>query len=150
MILTSVALLTALSAQPSCVTADRRVESFITTMAQQARGREYCQFRIYDTIDDVDGDGKEDFLVVFSVEDRQGGNSVIQYLGVFASGNNWVPVGTEVGRRGVRLVEKIDVAAGGAIELTTREYVEGKDPMCCPSGKGTVRFRLKGHALVRE
>jgi hypothetical protein len=134
---------------PSCKTADDRVESLIAAKAAKLGGQEYCQYRIY-AVDDVDGDQKDDFLVVFSVEgEGGGGNGVVQYLAVFASRNEWQPVAVETGRRGGHLVTKMSVGTDGVIEFATSEY-KAKDPMCCPSGKGTLRFRLKGRELVAQ
>jgi hypothetical protein len=139
----------ALAQPPSCKTADERLESLIAAKAAKLGGQEYCQYRIY-AIDDVDGDQKDDFLVLFAVEgEGGGGNTVVQYLAVFASSNEWQPVAVEAGRRGAHLVTKMSVAPSGVIELATSEY-KPKDPMCCPTGKGTLRFRLKGHELVAQ
>lgn len=149
MLLTSVLMAAALAQAPSCKTADERLESLIAAKASKLGGQEYCQYRIY-TVDDVDGDQKDDFLVLFAVEgEGGGGNTVIQYLAVFASSNEWQPVTVEAGRRGAHLVTKVAVAPSGVIELATSEY-KAKDPMCCPTSKGTLRFRLKGHELVAQ
>ncbi len=53
---------------PSCKTADPRIESLVASYARKTQSDEYCQTRIYHTIDDLDGDGKDDFVLVFSLE----------------------------------------------------------------------------------
>lgn len=131
---------------PSCVTADKRLESFISAKAAELGGREYCQFRIYEALHDIDGDGVEDFLVVFSVEGAGGGNDFTQFLGVFPSGSHWAPSALEVGGRGTRQIEKIEVQ-GREIHLRTLEYAE-RDPMCCPSRHGEATFVLQQGQVI--
>jgi len=80
--LTLVALQTVV---PTCRTADARVERMIASTAAESKGVEYCQFRMYHTIDDVDGDLRDDFIVVFSVEAPAGGNDARQFLAVLPS-----------------------------------------------------------------
>src|SRR6185295_20383611 len=53
---------------PTCKTADPRVEAVIDAKLKETRGSEYCQARLYNTLDDLDGDGREDFVLVFTVE----------------------------------------------------------------------------------
>jgi hypothetical protein len=146
--LAALALLAAHAAEPSCRTADARVEDLISSTAAKLQGKEYCQFRLYDTIQDVDGDRQDDFVVVFTVEGRGGGgNNSAQYLAVFASGSDWKSVVTQVGERGVRAIKGISIE-DGVIALKTLEY-RRDDPMCCPSDKGELRYRLQRGTLVK-
>jgi hypothetical protein len=140
MIWPAIALLAAAAAEPTCQTADRRVESVIASKAKELAGYEYCQSRLYHTIDDIDGDDKDDFILVFAIEAADGDDST-QYLAVFASRRNWKPVLLKVGRSGERLVDAVDVEEGRIIVLMTSEYEEG-DPICCPSGEGELRYRF--------
>jgi hypothetical protein len=126
---------------PTCKTADRRVEALIEAKVKEAGGSEYCQARLYHTIDDLDGDGREDFVVVFSVEAAAGGNNSIQYLAVFPSVTQWAPVVVKVGQRGDRYIDNIEVDPGRLLVLLTSEYEPG-DPMCCPSRDGELTYRL--------
>jgi len=130
---------------PTCRIADSRVQRLIESTVAESKGVEYCQFRMYHTIDDVDGDGREDFMVVFSVEAAAGGNEVKQFLAVFPSRTAYRPVKTVVGRRGQRSITDL-CFSDGAIELETLEQRPG-DAMCCPSGEGTTRYVLKEGAL---
>jgi len=107
---------------------------------------EYCQFRRYDALDDVDGDGKDDFLVLFTVEGPRGGNDHVSFLAAFLSTRPDRPILVEAGRRGERDPFSIE-ARRGEVVLETREYLP-RDPMCCPSGKGRVVYRLSGGRLV--
>ena len=145
-------LLLQASGGPSCMVADHRIEDLIATKRIALHGHEYCQFRIYQALYDIDGDHTDDFLVVFSVEGAEGNmGEVIQFLAVFASVDHWQPVVREVGRRGIRLVDAIQVAGNGTIQLSTQVY-QLSDAMCCPSGKGTLNFKFShGHlTLARE
>ena len=59
----ALAILAIQAGEPTCHTADSRIEGLISAKAAELQGQEYCQFRLYHTIDDVDGDGRDDFLV---------------------------------------------------------------------------------------
>jgi hypothetical protein len=130
-----------------CRLADARVEAAIARKAASLKADEYCQFRHYEAMSDLDGDGKNDLVVLFNVEPREG-NDHLGFLAVFLSSD---PAGAEplmaaTGGRGERDAVSIDVK-GRRIELGTLEY-EPSDPMCCPSGKGTLVFELKDRALA--
>jgi len=142
-------VLSANASAPSCVTADDRVEKVIQAKRNELQGEEYCQFRIYETLSDVDGDRHEDFLVVFSVEGvGGGGNSNVQFLAVFSSAADWKMDLVEVARRGKRSVTAIKTT-GSSIELSTLEYA-GQDAMCCPSKPGTMTWTFRNGKIWRE
>jgi hypothetical protein len=124
---------------PTCKTSDPRVEQFIATTAKDGGGEENCQFRLYQTLSDVDGDRREDFLVVFSVDGEGGGNSTTQYLAVFPTSTTWKPSIVEVGRRGNRQVRSLYVESG-VIVLDALDYGPD-DAMCCPSVRAEGRLR---------
>ncbi len=128
-------------AAPTCKTADQRVESLIAAHARAFHGVEYCQSRLYHTIDDLDGDGRDDFVLVFELENKDGGNNSVQYLAVFLSSRAWKPLVLKVGERGERFIDQVDVEDDRTLVLSTSEYEPG-DPMCCPSGDGELRFRI--------
>ena len=137
----------AMAQEPTCRTASSAVEAVVTSKVRELKGHELCQFRLYDHIHDIDGDGRDDFLMVFSVEAINGSaNASRQFLAVFPSGRSRHPSVVEVGRRGVRVVLSLDVD-GRAVVLRTAEQKEG-DAMCCPSGAGELLFRLEGGKLV--
>jgi hypothetical protein len=134
---------------PSCLSDDARVETVIGAKRKELQGDEYCQFRIYETLSDVDGDRREDFLVVFAIEGvGGGGNSNVQFLAVFSSVADWKVDVLEVARRGTRLITAID-ATGSKIELATLEYTD-KDAMCCPSKPGTMTLAFRNGKLQQE
>jgi len=131
---------------PTCQTSDARVEAVIAAEVRELKGQERCQYRRYETLSDVDGDGRPDFVVVFSVEGMSGGNDVKQFLALLPSSSQWTARVVECGARGTRLVETIEVKER-SILLHTSEYRPG-DAMCCPSGKGVATFRVEGKGLV--
>jgi len=141
-------LLTQAPGPPSCVTADPRVEELIAAKKRALHGDEYCQFRIYETLSDIDGDRREDFLVVFGIGGAEGNaGAVIQFLAVFASGSQWEPAVAEVGRRGQRTIQGIDRGPGSAIRLEALEYGPS-DAMCCPSRKTELRLVFRNGQLA--
>jgi hypothetical protein len=140
-------LLLATPSGPTCTAADERIERTIAAKRDELRGHEYCQYRIYDRLGDVDGDGVEDLLVVFTIEGVGGqGNSSSQFLAAFGSRSEWRPVVVEVGRRGQRVVQAIRVRAG-LIDLSSLEYAP-TDAMCCPSKASHVQMRLNAGKLA--
>ena len=132
--------------QPTCRTDSHRVEDVVASKVRELKGNELCQFRLYDHLHGIDGDHRDDFLMVFSVEAINGSaNATKQFLVAFASSSDWQPRVVEVGRRGVRVVLKLDVE-DRTVVLTTAEW-DG-DAMCCPSGSGRLAFRLEKGKLV--
>jgi hypothetical protein len=141
-------------AGPTCTARDARVEAVVAATVRATGGTEYCQSRLYHTTDDLDGDGRDDFVLVFAVEAAAGGNNSVQYLAVWLSGSHWTREVLKVGQRGQRSIEGIGVEEGPTLVLETADYVRG-DAMCCPSGEGELRFvaaagRVKEAAAVRS
>jgi hypothetical protein len=135
----------AVAGGPTCKTADPRVETLVASYARKTNSDEYCQSRLYHTIDDLDGDGKDDFVLVFSLE-LKAGNYSAQYLAVFPSSHAWKPIVIKVGERGERYIDQIDVEEPRTLVLSTSEYLDG-DAMCCPSGDGELRYRIENGKL---
>jgi hypothetical protein len=146
MFVSALVALSVASGAPTCKTADPRIETLVASYAKKTQSDEYCQTRLYHTIDDLDGDGRDDFVLVFSLE-LKAGNYSAQYLAVFPSSKAWKPLVVKVGERGERFVDQIDVEENRTLVLSTSEYEED-DPMCCPSGEGEVRYRLDKGQLV--
>jgi len=132
---------------PTCRTASSRIETTVADKVRELKGHEYCQFRLYNHTHDIDGDKRDDFLMVFSVEGINGSmNATRQFLVAFPSGSSWKPSVVEVGSRGVRVVVGLEVEDRRVV-LPTAERKEG-DALCCLSGSGTLVFRLEGGKLV--
>ena len=133
---------------PNCKLADSSVEKMISDKAMELKGEEYCQFRIYHSMDDVDGDGREDFIVVFTIEGTDNGtNNHLTFLAFFGTVSE-KPILNEVGERGERDITGIEVE-GRSIILKTLEYKES-DPMCCPSKSSSVTYHLSRDKLVES
>ena len=129
--------------QPSCLTADPRVEELIAAKRQELHGAEYCDSRMYDTLSDFDGDRHDDFLVVFGIEGAEGHmGAVVQFVAVFASGSQWQPVVAEVGRRGQKIIQSIIRGPGPTIRLEALEYGPS-DAMCCPTQRRVTSLALR-------
>ena len=124
---------------PTCKAADPRVEAVIETKVRSTGGTEHCQDRLYHTVDDLDGDGRDDFVLVFSVE--AGSEDLAQYLAVFPSATQWKPLVLKVGQRGERYVDEIQVDDDHVLVLLTSEFEPG-DAACCPSGEGELLFQV--------
>jgi len=125
---------------PTCKAADRRVEAVIEAKVRATGGTEYCQERLYHTVDDLDGDDRDDFVVVFSI-DTSAGDDLAQYLAVFPSATQWKPLVLKVGQRGERYVDEIQVDDDHRLVLLTSEFEPG-DAACCPSGEGELVYRV--------
>jgi hypothetical protein len=136
------------AAMISCHLKDERVERAIGAVTAELKGNEYCEFRRYHSIDDIDGDRKEDFLVTFNVENPSGGgNNVISFLLVFlTSRGNKPPLRLQVGERGTRYPDSISFD-GKFIVLHFMQWVRG-DALCCPSGSSVMRYAIRRDALV--
>src|SRR5258706_1693075 len=114
---------------PTCALASPEVEDLIARKARELRYAEYCQFRRYEALSDVDGDGKDDFIVLFTVEGPDGGNDHVSFMAVFLSGSSsGRAIVVETGRRGVRDPVGIE-ARRGEVDLGSLEY-RPHDPMC--------------------
>ncbi len=121
---------------PTCRLADAHTEDLVAAKAVELKGTEYCQFRVYDTLDDIDGDGHDDFVVLFTVEGIDGGGNDHQdFMLVLLSSAPDRPTLLKTGERGVRDPVSIEVRQRRII-LGTRVY-RPRDAMCCPSGRGT-------------
>jgi len=133
---------------PSCATSSALVEKTISARARELEGTEYCKFRRYEDLYDLDGDGIKDLVVLFHVEGTGGGgNNVISFMAVFPSRIHWGPLVVETGARAVRFPIAIDIKER-MIVLETQEYV-ATDPLCCPSGKGELVYELQNGVLRR-
>jgi hypothetical protein len=134
----------------ACRLADQRIERSIAEKTAREGGAEYCQFRRYDVLNDVDGDRKPDIIVTFNIEGAHGEwNRVESYPYVFlsAAGEKAAPLTARAGERGTFWPDGISVR-GSTILLHTMKWLS-KDPLCCPSGRGRVDFAIKGQRLVR-
>ena len=149
MSMTLALLLAAIAAAPDCRLADARVERYVAAVAKSREGHEYCQFRRYDRLGDLDGDGAEDLVMTFTIEGVEGSNNGTEaYLVAFLSSAKSADAAPRllIGERGGRMPDGVSVQ-GREIVVATVEYADG-DPMCCPGKRGQARFVLRGGRLI--
>ena len=127
-------------AMPTCTTADPALERLIQQKAAELDGNEYCQFRMYDALSDLDGDLNPDFVVIFTVEGLVRGKSDVQFLAIFPSRPGATPIATEIGRRGSRVITALEVSPPDIV-LRALEY-EVDDAICCPGDPVLLGYRL--------
>jgi hypothetical protein len=130
---------------PTCTTSDLRLEFLIAAKAAEIAGVEHCQFRLYDSLSDLDGDRLPDLVVVFTVEQGVPGEKDVQFMGVFLSKDPTQPQLVEVGRTREARIVRIDIWPPD-IALQTMEY-RTADALCCPTLSGGRAYRLSGGRL---
>jgi hypothetical protein len=135
---------------PGCKLKDSRIEKDIAKVAQRLQGQEYCQFRVYSSIDDVDGDKKDDFIVIFTVEGvHRSMNHFLQFILIYVSaGSMKSPLNIQVGERGSRSADQITRVEKNRITVEDSIWREG-DALCCPSGKGQSVYEIKDGKIVK-
>jgi hypothetical protein len=150
-LLAGLVLLTSPSAaEQPCRRAEARIEQAIAAKAAALNGSEYCDFRLYSTLD-LDGDGKDDAVVVFNVEGiGGGGNNVVSYLFVYLSSApaGSAPFEAQVGARGKYLPASLHSGPNRQLVIETEKWRD-RDAMCCPSGKGRLVYAIVGGKLRR-
>jgi hypothetical protein len=137
-------------AVPNCKLKDERVERPIAEKARQLQGAEYCQFRRYNSINDIDGDGKDDFVVIYTVEGvHRSMNHFLQFMLVLLSSKRGSkPLEIQVGERGKRSIGEIGLVERNKIILGNDVWISG-DALCCPSGKGKSVYEIQNGRIVR-
>jgi hypothetical protein len=135
---------------PNCKLKDERVERPIAEKARQLQGAEYCQFRRYNSINDIEGDGKDDFVVIYTVEEvHRSMNHYLQFMLVFLSSKpRSKPLEIQVGERGKRSVDEIGLVGRNKIILGNDVWISG-DALCCPSGKGKSVYEIQNGKIVK-
>ncbi len=131
---------------PTCTTSDLSLESLIAAKAAELSGTEHCQFRLYDSLSDLDGDKLSDLVVVFTVEQGGRGQKDVQFMGVFLSTAPTRPRVVEVGRTREALVVRVDVWPPD-IALQAMEY-RPTDALCCPTLSAGRTYRLSADGLT--
>ena len=129
------------SAQTPTEPANVVIIRFLARQEKREGAEEYEEARKF-ARGDVNGDGKEDAVVLYTLEGFHGSNLYSQYLAVFVSRGGSLRYVTHraVGGKDHRSLE-LDAVSGGKILLNTEEYRPG-DASWCPSKKGRARFVL--------
>jgi hypothetical protein len=124
------------------------INNFIARQERKERADEYEEGRSI-VRGDLNGEGDEDAVVLYTLEGHRGTNQYVQYLAVFVNRRGRLMYTTHdvVGGKNRRAIESV-LIKDGKINLQTEEYLP-TDPSCCPSKKGQMSFilsrgRLKG------
>lgn len=122
------------------------IAKFISEQATRESGDEYAEARKV-VAGDLNGDRVADLAVLYTIEGQNGSNNYVQYLAVFIRDKSvLVPVThTVVGGKSNRSVELRSIR-NNVIFFKTLNYGP-KDAACCPSRKGTTRFKLVNRTL---
>jgi hypothetical protein len=141
-----------LAAVPAAATAqegitDAAIDRWIVTHAERSKGAEHRNSRRA-VVGDLDGDGRSDVAVLYTIEGAQGHDFALRYLAVFRRGASGLDYETHllVGGKGIREVNRAAILAGTVV-LETLEY-QPKDAVCCPSKSARWRYRLREGRLV--
>lgn len=122
------------------------IDQAIQITASAVSGEEYRDARL-SASGDVNGDGRDDAAVVFTIEVASA-NTATQNLSVFVrqdDGSLRFAGSTAVGSQGGAAVGRMGIEQG-AVVLTTLS-LGPNDPDCCPSVEDSTRFELSGGAL---
>jgi hypothetical protein len=124
------------------------INSFITQQAKRERATEYEAARSI-VKGDLNADGAEDAVVLYTLEGQGGSNQYVQYLAVFIHRKERLVYAARqaVGGKNRRSIESVSIK-GGRINLQTLEYLP-TDASCCPSKKGQMRFVFNGGKLKK-
>jgi hypothetical protein len=132
---------------PTCNTADPRIETALAAKAKELEGAEHCQNRMYEAHQDVDSDGKNDLIVVFSIEDVHGDRKVTrQFLAAFPSRTAWTASVVELDAITRRPVQRIAVVAGAILVETGERCRWGAE--CGAIVSEQLGFKVKDGRLV--
>ena len=133
-------------AQTPTKPADVVITDFLARQEEKEGADEYEEAREIGR-GDLNGDGKADAVVLYSLEGFDGSNLYLQYLAVFLSRGGGLHYATHriVGGKGKRSMALEGISAG-KILLKTKEYRSG-DASCCPSKKGRALFVLEKQKL---
>ncbi|MDH5534665.1 MAG: hypothetical protein OEZ08_03710 [Betaproteobacteria bacterium] len=129
-------------------TTDAAIDRWIEAHARKLKGVEQPMAR-YAVVGDLDGDGRHDVAVLYTIDDASPGNRSLRYLAAFHRSARALEFKAHalVGGRGIREVNRATIL-GRMIELETLEYAV-LDEACCPSTAARARYRLTEGRLVR-
>lgn len=132
-----------------CRLANALVEQAIAAKAVAMKGTEHCDYRLYESLSDLDGDGRDDFALTFNVEGP--GNDVHSYLLVCLSSApaGSAPLEAEVGSRGHYLPAALQAGSKHELVVVTENWRQN-DAMCCPSAKAKIVFDVSSGKLRRR
>jgi len=132
------------AAQPPSLEA--AVDREITNELAKDGGDEFKDARQI-LLTDLNGDGNNDAVVLYTIEGQGGGNGYFQSLATFyASPGGWVPRGKAVVGQGIQNVEVI-----GPQTLSLKFLTVGPDDAdCCPSVESIQKFTWNGSTFIQS
>ena len=128
-----------------CQSTPMTVEQHISNHTKSTNGNEYFPARSYAHVD-VDGDGKADTAVIYTLEGIRGGIDWLQFLAVKLSSENGHIIWQQIGGKDIRAVGNIEIV-NGKIVASILEYAPS-DASCCPSISKTSTFAIKNGKLL--
>ncbi|WP_313054543.1 LppP/LprE family lipoprotein [Pseudomonas lopnurensis] len=139
--------LTGTAAEPAAAEAAVSLQAVIDRHVAEEIGREggdeYRDGRSVVEVD-INGDGEQDALVLYSIEGQGGGNGSFQTLALFLAQNGgYVFNASAVVNGSASDVKLLDRQTIGVSTLTLGE----DDAMCCPSVESVQKFSWDGQAL---
>lgn len=98
---------------------------------------------------DVDGDGRGDVAVLYTLRGGGGDGRLLRFLAVFRGGQRGLEYRAHilVGGKGMREVDRVTILQR-TVEVEALEYRAG-DAACCPTQFVKRRYRLNGRKLER-
>jgi hypothetical protein len=128
--------------------ADPAVDKWIAAHASRLGGVEQRPVR-YAVVGDLDGDGRDDVAVLYTIDGANPGKRSLRYLAAFRRNAAALEFSAHalVGGRGIREVNRATILAR-TIELETLEYGP-LDAVCCPGIPVRSRYRLVDGRLSR-
>jgi hypothetical protein len=128
--------------------ADPAIGRWITAHAKKMPGVELAEAR-YAVRGDVDGDGRGDVAVLYTLRGGGRDGRLLRFLAVFRGGQRGLEYRAHilVGGRGMREVNRATILQR-TVEIEALEYRTG-DAACCPTQFVKRRYRLTGRKLER-
>jgi hypothetical protein len=137
-----------LSASPLFAAAHGAVDRWIAAFSHRIHGHEERALRRV-VVGDIDGDGRPDVAVLFTVDGVRVPDDQLQFVAVFRRSRRdrlTYVAHNLVGGRGIREVNRV-VVLDRKVVLETLAYRPG-DGLCCPTKPERLRYRLGHHKLL--
>ena len=117
------------------------INTFIAAQERKEGATEYEEARSI-VRGDLNGDGNEDAVALYTLEGMSGTNQYVQYLAVFINRRGRLRYATHqvAGGKNEKEIDSV-LIKDGKIYLQTKEYLPA-DASCCPSKKGQMSFVL--------
>lgn len=127
---------------------DPAIGRWITAHAKKMHGAEVADAR-YAVRGDIDGDGRSDVAVLYTLRGSGRNGRLLRFLAVFRSGQRGLEYHAHilVGGKGMREVNRATILQR-TVEIEALEY-RAEDAACCPTLFVKRRYRLNGRKLER-